>query len=297
MCLIIHIPAGKNVSKRIVANATRTNSDGSGVMFSMDNELFFEKKVVWQPRQLAKYLRSLVEYDRTVHFRMATHGQTNEENTHPFVCGTNEGRQWALVHNGIIGTIDRPNSAYSDTWHFAQEMKSILDDDPDVLDKEVFRSMIADYIGSQNKVVFMDNFGKSYIVNEKQGTYTDGCWYSNTYSIADSKPVSQYQRQLSHSYYDYDEYNSYDDYHKHKYLGYDPKVQTPSVSDRLGLPEIDRPFITKFATWHRVNGVWVKQSTNIVDQSEIDTEMEDIEQVVDNVKIGSMSDEEIANLT
>ena len=112
-----------------------------------------------------------------IHFRITTHGETDEENTHPFRVGKN----LAFIHNGIISNVDcSTDKTRSDTYHFNTKLLSpIYKRDSRFIYKEHFKDLIRSYIG-HSKLVFLNNKGHHTIVNEKMGVWDEGVWYSNT---------------------------------------------------------------------------------------------------------------------
>lgn len=107
-----------------------------------------------------------------VHFRWATHGAKGLHNCHPFSVGHGT----MMAHNGIL---DTPIifQEYSDTWHFANMLKSSVSR-AEGFHKKSFRKSLSATIGS-NKLTFMSNGGLLSIVNEELGGWDKGIWYSN----------------------------------------------------------------------------------------------------------------------
>ena len=92
MCIIIVKSKDKQVSSEILKNSSRINPHGLGVIFLDTNELKYYKSKDW------KVLETNRPY--IAHFRFATKGLVNKDNTHPFICGNNSNE--LLMHNGTI---------------------------------------------------------------------------------------------------------------------------------------------------------------------------------------------------
>lgn len=136
-----------------------------------------------------------MEHKAVIHFRMATHGELDADNCHPFMVNDNLG----FVHNGQIHNVKEWDKTKSDTWHFNESILKPLHRSfgVDIVKHRTVRHLIERYI-NRNKLVFMDNLGDVTIYNEELGIWDAGCWFSNdTY---------QYTPQ-----------------HIAEYLGYDPE--------------------------------------------------------------------------
>lgn len=109
MCLCIASPTGKRISKGILTDAARTNSDGGGLAW-LDED---KKKIVWRkdlsPDEVHDLLGKEVK-DRpwVAHFRIATSGGKLPELTHPFsidkMASTDKGGEHdsVLFQNGTM---------------------------------------------------------------------------------------------------------------------------------------------------------------------------------------------------
>jgi glutamine amidotransferase len=79
--------------------------NGWGMAFFYGDAVSLEK----EPRQALKsdYLRErlrtdIVVRDMFAHIRLATMGEVNYVNTHPFIKTDDSGRKWTLIHNGTM---------------------------------------------------------------------------------------------------------------------------------------------------------------------------------------------------
>ena len=179
MCLIAYVPAGKRIPGTYITAAARGNSDGIGIMSHRGVSKFVGKKATKRAR---RYINALQEagLEFAVHFRYATHGDIGKDNCHPFALPGNTGY---LMHNGVLSDFTVfSTDKYSDTALFVR-----LLEDADTFDDKFWTIDIAKYIGRGNKLCVMlynnDGSVSFKLVNEDVGTWLDGVWYSQTYSL------------------------------------------------------------------------------------------------------------------
>lgn len=120
-----------------------------------------------------------------LHFRIATHGETNAANTHPFKVTERLG----LVHNGIISNVTCDiNKKMSDTWHFVEKYVKPLHK---FWRTTAIRDLYEEYIG-YSKLIMMNEKGEVEIIKDNLGVWNSGCWFSNTsYKVYEYKPPKQ----------------------------------------------------------------------------------------------------------
>lgn len=187
MCLIACSPKGLMVDRSILAYAYNKNPDGIGIMSINGIEKYMGKKALKRAR---RYIETYLVPDNTpyaVHFRWATHGNVQMSNTHPYEAPT--GNHW-VMHNGIISLTTAESTAEeSDTAVF---VRKYMTDVPGFDEIEYFNKL-ARTIGYGNKLCIMDSNGKFMLVNDDAGTWIDGIWFSNTYSLPANKiPHKEY---------------------------------------------------------------------------------------------------------
>jgi hypothetical protein len=159
-----------NLSLETLQNSWDKNPDGAGFMYAEDEKLTIVKGLMTFEAFCAAY-EPHKSKKCVLHFRIATHGGVNEQNTHPFQVTDTLG----MVHNGILNNVKTPNAEWSDTWHFTEmylKKYHYL-----WLDNE-FKDLVESYIGS-SKLILMDNLGKVEIFKEKSGYWDSNCWFSN----------------------------------------------------------------------------------------------------------------------
>lgn len=181
MCIAIYKPENTFVKKHTLQTCFNNHPDGAGFMvFDHKEERlihekgFFSFRKFWRAYKKYKYFRAVI------HFRYATHGQTDEKNCHPFLVNENLG----FVHNGVLN-VRTDNKDYSDTWHFNENiLKPMMNDFPNSWMHVTVKQLIEGFLAERNKLIFMDSKGNVTIYNEELGVWDAECWFSNdTYKV------------------------------------------------------------------------------------------------------------------
>lgn len=166
-----------DVPSEYICNAWQDNNDGAGFAYVNNGEVVVEKGFM----RRGKFLRTLYKRRRQfpdskflIHLRWASRGEVNKDNTHPFM--THEGKV-AFIHNGTISSV-KAKKGESDTKLFG-EMVADFPSNFDRLDGYV--ALMLNYIGTANKVAFLNNKNAVLILNSNKGILEDGIWYSNEY--------------------------------------------------------------------------------------------------------------------
>lgn len=179
MCIIIAKPAGvEKPSDEIIAKCWQTNPDGAGLMYP---NVHGTLSVVKGLMTLAAFKASwdIIPKEATVvaHFRIATHGGVDEQNTHPFRL---DQQDTAMCHNGIlpVARMEQAKGVDSDTAVLARDFLAKL---PVFWYKDpVMCHVVEEYMGRGNKIVVLDKAHHITILNKIQGETEGGVWYSNT---------------------------------------------------------------------------------------------------------------------
>jgi glutamine amidotransferase len=175
MCIIVVKPSNKVITRRTLKNCFTSNSDGAGLMFSVDGALVIDKGYFGFRafyKRFRSYERAHPNANFVLHFRIATSGGIHVSTCHPFRVHKTLG----FVHNGIFSGLG--TKYLSDTQIFNINILQKLP--PNFMDIDRARKQISDYIvTSLSKVVFLDNEGNYTIVNESNGHWDEGIWYSN----------------------------------------------------------------------------------------------------------------------
>ncbi len=177
MCLIIHKPKGVAAPKNLLRSAAHYNPDGFGIM-AFDGAGGIRVNKCSRTR-FADLLRAYKDYEDeecVIHLRKRTEGVVDDDNTHPFRIN----RRLYMAHNGTL-PICRRLEARSDTWHLVHDyFKPLLNERPERLHDDFFRSALQEWLGAQNKLIFMDGETRSTLVfNREYGVEREGLWLSN----------------------------------------------------------------------------------------------------------------------
>lgn len=106
----------------------KEHPNGWGMAFFYRNSVSLEKQpeTAHKSIYLKQRLQSKVEVDKMIaHIRLATRGNINYENTHPFVMRDNRNRTWTLAHNGTVFECDMLN-AYVNSQQGQTDSERIL---------------------------------------------------------------------------------------------------------------------------------------------------------------------------
>lgn len=184
MCIAI-LNAGKQLTKKKLQNCWNNNDDGAGMLYiNADGELQAEKfsnsdylnsdlsfNTFYE--RYTELKGSVGEQPMLLHFRIATHGLTDEY-LHPFFVSDTLG----LIHNGVIPGFG--TTAESDTSEFTKLLGSMPGmNDCEMLDIPFIEDAIFTYLGTTNKLVFLDKTGEYRIFNEGKGEWIGDNWFSN----------------------------------------------------------------------------------------------------------------------
>lgn len=175
MCIICVIPPGKQVKREELKEAFRINDDGAGLMFNHDNKVcvvkgWFAFRKFWKAFKALRHEHP--ESTFVLHMRIGTSGAKNRDNCHPFQIGASIG----FAHNGVMRLLG--DKERSDTREFAEDVLCKL---PEQWWEQpaIIQAIEKCAITSFSKFVFLFASGGFIILNEKQGNWHDGCWYSN----------------------------------------------------------------------------------------------------------------------
>ena len=181
MCVIALSPVGERVDKSTLADMWDTNPDGAGIAFIDETKTIRTYKTMDKDDFINVATATIDKYHQSspilLHCRIATHGSVCIANTHPF----NVDNHTVMAHNGIIDCVeDDPKGQISDTRMFINTWLRYLR--PTWLDDPAMCEYVGDIIG-WSKLAFLTtnaNLRKSYyIINESDGDWIDGVWFSN----------------------------------------------------------------------------------------------------------------------
>jgi len=187
MCLLVVQPAtAPSLTQAWLEDFYASNSDGVGIMRSVEGELLIEKILPKNAQEFVDFYRNHIDgHDCAFHLRMKTHGNIDMENCHPYEVfnKAEHGVDVWLMHNGILSTGNAGDTTKSDTWHYIRDyLRPMLANNIDFIFTDAFADIIGDHIGGSNKFVLMDSNGRTQTVNQDAGVFWGGRWLSNTYA-------------------------------------------------------------------------------------------------------------------
>lgn len=168
MCLAIFKPAKAVIPTEHLFNGYENNDNGCGFAYSEKGKLHIVKGLFSFKDFLAQY-REHEDCPMIIHFRWATHGNTNVTNCHPFNILNG---QFAMIHNGVL-PIHLTIKELSDTGNFAKLVMEPMLRNGVHPNKPAFRFLVEQAIGRGNRVALMAANGDVTIYNEDDGEYED----------------------------------------------------------------------------------------------------------------------------
>lgn len=182
MCLAIYKPATTTPDWDGLQTAMLANADGAGFAIAKDGQLIIEKGF-FRYEDFRAAFEPFAACPAVIHFRIATHGTTNQANCHPFALADfgGDGTPVAVIHNGIFSSASADKKQWSDTWHVCRDTLHPLWLAGDWLFANPGVRKLGDlFVGYGNKLVFLNAKGEFTIWGESNGHWAkDGHWYSN----------------------------------------------------------------------------------------------------------------------
>jgi hypothetical protein len=192
MCVIVHQPVGKSLSKDVASKLWNTNPDGGGFSYIDDNGNLATYKTMTFGDFWGKFEHARSTFPRRdflLHMRIATHGSVSIENVHPFQVDEHT----MMAHNGIIHGVtpflDNKVDDRSDTKYFVEEVLPRL---PETwLDDPFLSSMVSEWI-DWSKLLFITTNPKLEYSVYRLGKFEEyeGLYLSNTNGLYTKKKVS-----------------------------------------------------------------------------------------------------------
>jgi predicted glutamine amidotransferase len=187
MCVAILCTAGTRLTDKQIRDGWEFNEDGGGFAYVKEGRVYVDKGYMDVEPFIEAYNVAATEYCQyspfLVHMRIATSGNTDAKNTHPFRV-----KNGAVIHNGILF---HPNGDMagsgkdknSDTFVLAAALFNVLVKD----DVKAAKESLCKDIGYSNKLVFLYDDGEYVIVNEDRGFWDKGIWFSNSSCVPNTR--------------------------------------------------------------------------------------------------------------
>jgi hypothetical protein len=174
MCLAVYKPAKVRVDWDALAEGFRSNSHGAGFAVARGGALIVEKGFFTFDAFREAYLP--YEADKSlIHFRLATHGERNKDNCHPFMVTPH----LAMIHNGVLDICTQSEPHMSDTWHYVEYILKPMA----ALAEDWYSHVGLQFVGEQairgSKFLFLRADGDWHIWNQNSGHWNEDTWYSN----------------------------------------------------------------------------------------------------------------------
>lgn len=183
MCVAVYKPHDAEISEADLRACFVKNPDGAGFMYhdQAAKKVITSKGYFTFDAFYKAYLEHLAgpakHTGMAIHFRIGTSGAKDETNCHPHIVADD----FAFIHNGVMSEFAYAKSPLSDTAHFMDEILKPLYGSfgCEFLRKAKSFSMIEKYIGTYNKMLFMDGAGYYWIMNKSQWDNVGGVMFSN----------------------------------------------------------------------------------------------------------------------
>lgn len=171
-------PKGVVLTKSVLKTCFNHNPHGAGFAYPTKKGMVIEKGF-FHFRLFWSRFRT-VQSDKLpmlIHFRVATSGEIDKKNCHPWKIDDNH----ALIHNGVVqDKLGFDVKGCSDTGLFVKHiLRPTFKRGNRVWKTPAYKWCVENSIGSKNKMVIMDKDGDFTILNEKEGKWENGVWFSN----------------------------------------------------------------------------------------------------------------------
>jgi len=177
MCIIVAKPAGAAIDIETLRNCWDENPHGAGIAYAMNGKLVIEKGFMkWEVfKEFIIDTEQWTDIPMLIHFRVATVGNKDQDNTHPFEVIPGK---LAFAHNGTIkGMAVKEKPELSDTNIFCRYVLKQLPHN--FLSNTGIVTLMYSSLGDWGKLAFLDNEGEITIFNEAGGHEKADVWYSN----------------------------------------------------------------------------------------------------------------------
>lgn len=187
MCVIMYKPSNVKIDKTTLGLAWDSNPHGAGLAYFTHENKTQVIKGIMTLKALLKTMHCLQDVELVLHFRFATHGLKNRQQTHPFTVSKqvsvakamsfNGVYDNAFFHNGIIYSCG--DNQISDTLDFTSRILAAIP-------QTKTRLAVLEAIDSH--FAYMEG-GKTYLIGRYEEYQGLSC--SNTYFDKGFKPIAR----------------------------------------------------------------------------------------------------------
>lgn len=177
MCVIALKPRNVGIPKSVLKECFRNNPHGAGFAYPLNGKVILEKGFFSFKDFWSKYKDIDPRYPVLIHFRVATSGEIDKNNCHPWRIDDSH----VFAHNGILqNRLGVASDECSDTGIFSKHViKPIFSINNTTWTSAAFKWLMEGGIGKNNKIVILNKSGEYVIFNEKEGEWAHGVWFSN----------------------------------------------------------------------------------------------------------------------
>lgn len=159
--------ATKNVVFNLGLDNERRGKDSSGIAYAYQRGFIVNKKVdvISNFLKTRKANRALESSVIIGHTRLATHGEVNWKNAHPFRHG-----KWIFAHNGVISNFEELNLLLKKKYKVdSQVIGGLLPDRINLLRGSF--AIVAINTDEPDRIYFWRNFSPLFVVTNKDGLF------------------------------------------------------------------------------------------------------------------------------
>ncbi len=172
MCVILQCD-GKMPKSSMLKDAEQTNPHGGGFAYTKNGLVHWEKGLHVTAKYIEKYIKrnKLTKANNLiVHFRIKTHGDTNDMLCHPFPLGLN--KDGSALKNRVIGSTTKAVMFHNGIWSEYDDMAiKLAFNSPNIRipDGDMSDSSIMAWVASHKGINFLEFTDEKVIVLTPEG--------------------------------------------------------------------------------------------------------------------------------
>lgn len=172
------LPKNADISKEHLKNAYDKNSDGAGIGWAKNGELFISKGFFNFDDFYTEYEKVGLDCVRLIFFRWSVAGGKNELNCQPFLI--NEGLMF--TQSGTLTHFMTKQGKCDTLIYNETALQPLLKNNYLLIHEGDIQWLLTTSAGSHNKLAFLTKDGQAVIINADKGewdTEKKNVWYSN----------------------------------------------------------------------------------------------------------------------